>query len=75
VNAPRGEVNYPTLLLGLKLRHSVVTLVFHHAGANPRCLRFEDRRQRHFYPAGRGHELDAEEFIVAHANGAGLLRH
>ena len=63
------------LLFGMGLRRSTVTLVLHYAGASSRRLRFEDRRQYHFHATRRGHELDAEEFVVADANGPGLLRH
>ena len=42
---------------------------------NPACrLRFQDRRQRHFHPARRGDELDAQELALADADGPGLLR-
>ena len=38
------------------------------------CVRFESRRERNHLEARCLHQLDAEEFFVAYADGTGLLR-
>ena len=47
---------------------------FSYDNNDPGCLRLKNRRQRDHFQVGRVHQLDAEKFSLANANGPRLLR-
>jgi len=50
------------------------TTSFSYDNNGPGCLRLKNRRQRDHFQVGRVHQLDAEKFSLANANGPRLLR-
>src|SRR4029453_4577504 len=59
---------------GFLLRLPNANLVFGYAGDTRNGLRFQDRRERDFHPFRCRAQLVPEEFLLADADGVGLLR-